>query len=117
MAEEQETTEPKSEAQLLAERVVDGPWPVTVTLRHPVEFGKNETVMELHFQKGRFEFLKGMPVDETPTTDQLMVLASRLCGKPLKVIESLDPDDVQEVLAHALGFIARCRGAGRKASQ
>lgn len=89
-------------------------WPVTVKLRCPVEFGK-ETIEELVFQKGTFGVLNGLGlrVDETPTFDQLIAIASRLSGKPLKVIANLDPDDCEEVFAVALGFFNRCRGAGR----
>jgi len=92
-------------------------WPVTITLGSPVTFGK-ELIESLVFQKGTFGVLKGMGVgiDRAPNVDELMMIASRLCGRPLKVIELLDPDDADEVLAIALGFFGRCRGAGRMLS-
>jgi hypothetical protein len=92
-----------------------GEWPVTVKLGTPVEFGK-ETIEELVFQKGNFGILKGMniPTDRFPNLDELMTIASRLCGKSLKVIEMLDPDDAAAVSDVATLFFARCRGAGRR---
>lgn len=92
-------------------------WPVTVTLMCPVTFGK-ETVEALVFQKGNFGVLKGLGLDATttPPIDALMVIASRLCGRPIAFIERLDPDDVEEVVAMARGFFYRCQGAGNKLS-
>jgi len=91
-------------------------WPVTIKLGVPVQFGK-ETIESLTFQKGSFGVIKGMRIDRVPTVDDLMLIASRLSGRALKVIESLDPDDADEVTAIALGFFGRCRGAGKQLSQ
>ena len=92
-------------------------WPVTIVLGTPVEFGK-ETIESLEFKKGSFGVLKGLNigVDRAPSYEELMMIASRLCGRPLKVIESLDPDDADEVMGIALGFFGRCRGAGKMLS-
>lgn len=92
-------------------------WPITIHLGTPIQFGK-EAIEELVFQKGSFGVLKGLNIgiDRTPSYEELMTIASRLCGRPLKVIESLDPDDADEVLAVALGFFGRCRGAGKTLS-
>lgn len=95
--------------------VAERQWPVTIKLGTPVEFGK-ETITELVFQRGNFGVLKGLALDisRTPNIDEIAVIASRLCGKSLKVIELLDPSDVDEVAAIAIGFFGRCRGAGKK---
>ena len=92
-------------------------WPVTVPLRVPVTFGK-ETIEALVFQKGTFGVLKGLDLtaSEEPSIDALIVIASRLCGRSLGVIERLDPDDVEEVVKMARGFFARCQGAGNRLS-
>jgi hypothetical protein len=119
MSDEQHTVTDDPAALAEARRIVgDRPWPVTIKLSVPVPFGKNETIEELVFQKGNFGVLKGMniPIDRTPHIDELMTIASRLCGRPLRVIEQLDPDDADEVVAIALGFFARCRGAGKSLS-
>lgn len=93
-------------------------WPVTVALRTPVSFGKNETIEALVFQKGNFGTLKGLGLNitEEPSFDALMMIASRLCGRPLSVIERLDADDVDDVVRMARGFFSRCQGAGNKLS-
>jgi hypothetical protein len=89
-------------------------WPFVLTLTTPVQLGK-EQIDSLTFQKGNFGILKGLSlaVDRTPSMDDLMMIASRLCGRHLRVIELLDPDDADEVIAVALGFFGRCRGAGK----
>lgn len=92
-----------------AARILTGQeWPITVTLRFPIAWGKGPAITELVFQKGRVGFLKGMRTDAMPDAAQTMLLASRLCGQPVDVIERLDPDDAREVMAIALGFFARC---------
>ncbi len=111
--------DPAVDAETLAEveRILGKrTWPATITLAVPIQFGK-ELIESLVFQKGTFGILKGMPSDRTPNMDELMLIASRLCGKPLRVIELLDPDDADEVMAIALGFFGRCRGAGKTLSR
>jgi hypothetical protein len=118
----EETGEPQDPAaaglalakQLLGKRE----WPVTIKLATPIPFGKNEMIEELVFQKGSFGVLKGMnlSIDRAPTFDELMVIASRLCGRSTKVIEAVDPDDADEVFNIALGFFGRCRGASKTLS-
>jgi len=95
--------------------LADRPWPVTVKLGTPVEFGK-ETIEELVFQRGTFGVLKGLniPSDRLPTIDELMQIGAKLCGRSLRAIESLDPDDASEVFAIALGFFGRCQGVGKR---
>lgn len=102
--------------RLLASSSETQQWPMTIKLSVPVSFGK-ETVESLVFQKGNFGVLKGLSIDRAPNVDELMLIASRLCGKSLKVIELLDPDDADEVIAIAMGFFGRCRGAGKRLSQ
>jgi len=91
-------------------------FPYTLVLGTPVKFGKDE-IESIVFQKGNFGVLKGLSPGRTPTYDEIMIIASRLSGRPVKVFELLDPDDVDEVTAVAMGFFGRCRGAGKKLSQ
>lgn len=88
-------------------------WPVTIKLAHPIEFG-SERIESLTFQRGQIGFLKGIKIDGVPLTEQLLLIASRLCGKPVAALERIDPDDSGEVIELAMSFFARCLGAGKK---
>lgn len=99
-----DATKPADEAQ----------WPVVVKLKRPVEFA-DEFIASLTFRRGRMGDLKGMTLDGVPPVDKVLLLASRMCGKPVAALELLDADDGPEVLAVALGFFATCLGAGRTA--
>lgn len=89
-------------------------WPFTLTLSRPVTFGK-ESIEALEFRRGKMGDLKGLNVDAVPSVNDIMIVASRLCGKPLKVIESLEDEDGSVVVEIVLSFFSRCLGAGRKA--
>jgi hypothetical protein len=116
MSDENETTDDPAALEEAKRILGDRQWPLTLTLSVPVEFGK-ETIQAITFQKGTFAAIKGMRIDRAPSVDDLMLIASRLSGRSLKVIESLDAEDADEVIAIALGFFARCRGGGKKLSQ
>lgn len=121
MSDENNSTDDIDDPEALAEAkklLGDRPWPVTIKLDTPIDFGK-ETIESLTFQKGTFGVLKDLniPMTRGPTMDELMVIASRLCRRSPKVIESLDPDDAAEVIGIAFGFFGRCRGVGKKLSQ
>jgi hypothetical protein len=90
---------------------VEHSWPVTVKLGHPIEFD-DKMIVDLTFRRGRLGDLKGIKPDGVPSIDQLMLVASRMCGQPLGVIEKLDGEDGTEVIAIAMGFIARSLGIG-----
>lgn len=105
---------PQLDTEEIVDRVVaERQWPVLVTLKHPFDFG-SERIASLQFRRGRMGDLKGMKVDSVPPVDQLMLLASRMCGQPIKVLEMLEDEDGAEVLEIAIGFFARCLGGGRK---
>jgi hypothetical protein len=87
-------------------------WPVVIELKHPFDLG-SERITALTFRRGRLGDLRGLRVDGIPPVDDLLLIASRLCGKPLLVIEKLEDDDASEVLAQALGFFARCLKDGK----
>lgn len=91
-------------------------WPVIVKLRKPVEFG-SELVTSLQFRRGRLGDLKGTHIDAIPPIDQLLLIASRMCGKPIKVLELLEDVDGAEVMELALDFFARCLSGGKTAQQ
>lgn len=88
-------------------------WPVVIALAHPVEFA-GEHITSLEFRRGRMGDLKGMKLDDVPPFDHLLLLASRMCGRSIKVLEMLDADDGAEVVRIALGFFVRSLGVGKK---
>ncbi len=90
-------------------------WPVRITLRHPFDFG-SERVTSLEFRRGRLGDLKGMKLGETFATEQLVQVASKLCGQPIALIEMLDVDDAGEVMELAMDFFAKCLAGGKKHS-
>jgi hypothetical protein len=88
-------------------------WPAVVALKHPVDFG-TERILSLTFRRGKLGDLKGLKIEEVPPANQLLLLASRMCGTPVAALELLDADDGAEVLEIALGFFASCLAGGRK---
>jgi hypothetical protein len=87
-------------------------FPYSLKLAYPIEFA-GDPIGSLLFRRGKLADIKGLKIDTTPTADQLMLLASRMCGQPIKVIEMLDADDAGEVIEIALSFFIRCLGAGK----
>jgi hypothetical protein len=89
-------------------------WPRSVKLKHPIEY-TDERISSLEFRRGRAGDMKGISLqDGSVPANDLMVIASRLCGQPLKVIELLDIDDVGEVTDIALDFYVKYLTATKK---
>lgn len=87
-------------------------WPVLVKLKHPVDFG-GEPIASLEFREGCLGDLKGIKIDTGGITlDQLMLITSRMCGKPIKVIEMLRGKDGAEALAIARDFFTESLTGG-----
>ena len=104
-----------TEAEAIAQRILaTREWPVTVKLAPPVVFGR-DTIEALVFRDGRTGDLKGLGTKPgtVPTDDQLLQIASRMCGQPLKVIEMLSAEDGGEAKSIALSFWVRCQPGGR----
>lgn len=91
-------------------------WPCTVTLKHPIDFAE-ERVASLTFRRGKIGDGKGMKFGETLSSDQLVLIASRLSGQPVKLIEMLDIDDAGLVMEIALDFFTRYLVAGKRLSR
>lgn len=88
-------------------------WPWVIKLKHPIDFG-DERITSLTVQRGKLGHLKGIRLGgDDIAMDHLLLVASRMCAQPLKVIESLDPEDAEEVLSLVLDFFAKCLGGGR----
>lgn len=89
-------------------------WPVTVTLRKPIQFGK-ELIESLEFRDGCAGDLRNLnlKVGQAPTDDQLLDLAGRMCGRTPKALDRLSAEDCGEVKEIALGFWVRSQPGGR----
>lgn len=87
-------------------------WPVRIPLRTPVDLG-SQRITEIEMRRGRLGDIKGMKLASEMPTDHLFLVASRLSGQPIRVIESLDQDDAGEVMSVAMGFYGSCLGGGR----
>lgn len=92
-------------------------WPKVVKLRHPVEFGNDGTITELTFRRGTFGDVKGIKLGEAIPLEHIMLLASRLCGRAIGLIERLDSEDAGEVSEIAMLFLGRCLPGSRGASR
>lgn len=79
-------------------------------LKEPVNFG-GENVETLFFKKAKGKHFKGMPVGNL-NTDQLFLLASRLCDVPPSFFEEMDGADAVEVLQIASSFIMGSQAIG-----
>jgi hypothetical protein len=101
-----------TESAVVEPAVRERQWPVTVTLKYPVQFG-SESIGALTFRRGRLADIKGLKVDVVPAVDQIMLVASRMCVQPIKVIEMLDAEDASEVIELVLTFFAQCLGDGK----
>lgn len=84
-------------------------WPKVIKLKHPIELGK-ETYTELTFRRGRLGDLRGVKISKDVAVDDLIKIASRMCGETTGVLERLDVEDSGEVVAIALGFIGQSLG-------
>ncbi len=89
------------------------PWPFTVKLSRPIEFGK-ETIEEITLRRGRVGDLKGVRLGTDIAADSLMLVASRMSGQPLGVIERLDADDSGPIFEAVLDFFARSLSTGSR---
>lgn len=93
----------------------DRQWPVVITLKYPVDFG-SERITQLEFRRGRMGDAKGLKLREEIPTNDLLLIASRMCGRPVAALELLDIEDGGEVTAIAMDFYVRYLGAGKTPS-
>jgi hypothetical protein len=87
-------------------------WPFVLTLKRPIDFA-DERIAKLEFREGCLGDLKSIKVTrEGITIDQLMLIASRMCGQPVKVIEMLKGKDGADALAVARDFFTESLTGG-----
>lgn len=88
---------------------------VRVTLKRPLELGSTR-IEELTFRRGKIGDVKGIPI-AAPTVEHLLLVASRLSGQPVGVLEQIDEEDSGPVLEVAARFLGRCLGGGSEPSE
>lgn len=103
--------EPAAEGTDEKDDLITQTWPVVVRLTVPIEFGK-EHITELTFRRGRMGDVKGIKIGKEFPTETILLIASRLSGQPVGVIERLDQDDAGFVAEIALGFLGKCLSTG-----
>lgn len=80
-------------------------WPQVVELQHPVVIGSSAPITSLTFREGELGDLRGIKIDKDGLTlDQLMSIASRMCGQPPVVINKLRGKDGARALGIARDF-------------
>lgn len=82
-------------------------WPVVIKLRTPVDWGKEGSIDELVLRRGRAGDMKGLKVGGAVPFEDLILLASRLSGRPVGFIEKIDQDDFGEVAEAVMLFYAK----------
>lgn len=109
------STEKQTDENKVEEAVPATSWPRIVTLKHPFEFGKRR-ITSLEFRRGKNGDMQGINLREEVPMDDLVTIASRLCGETTKLIRELDFEDSGEVMSIALDFYAKCLAgaAGKK---
>ena len=98
------------------EQKPERPWPVVVTLRHPVEHGKL-TIDTLTVRRGMLGDTRGIELGTTVKMDDLIKIAARMSGQTVEVINKLDADDAGEVIELAMDFYGRCLATGKTSSR
>ncbi len=88
-------------------------WPVVVELQTPIELGKS-TVTRIELRRGRWGDISDINLSDKLPANQLMLIASRLSGQPLGVIQRLDMDDTGPVFTAVMDFYVRCLGGGSR---
>jgi len=87
-------------------------WPVTFSLKTPIKFG-DEMVTSLTFREGELRDLKGIKVNgDGLAMEHLILVAARMCGQPVAVIERLKGSDGSKAMGFARDFFVESLAAG-----
>lgn len=88
-------------------------FPFTIKLKTPIDFG-SERVEEITLRRGTVRDLKGIRIGTEFPVEHLVLVASRLSGRPVGLIEKLDQDDAGPVFEVIIDFFANSLSTGRK---
>lgn len=83
----------------------------TVTLKHPITHG-SQTITELVFRPLKAKDLRRLQSPHTKPMAMTLELAGYLSGQTIQVIDELQGEDVQEVIALVGGFIGGSQATG-----
>lgn len=108
MSKPEETAEADEAAE-----AAEPSWPRVLTLQHPVDFGKRR-IETLTFRRGKVGDARGIKLRDEIPVDDLLKIASHMCGEPVAALAMLDIDDGGEVTAIAMDFYVKFLGAGKK---
>lgn len=104
-----EMAEAAAIAEAVAEAPVELPWPRVIQLQHPIDYN-NERITSIEVRRGNLGIMKGIKVGNEVQLNDLLLVASRLTGKPVALIEKLDCDDGEAVMEYALDFFSKSTG-------
>jgi hypothetical protein len=82
-----------------------------IQLKFPVDFG-SQKVDELVVRRGRLGDLKGIVIGDVVAVSDLMLVASRMTGQPVGVIERLDEEDSGPLMRIVQRFFRTALGTG-----
>lgn len=98
--------------ETLARNAEGRTFPYVVKLKHVVSYD-DEPVSSLTFRRGTLADAKGLKLAPgVLDIDKLLLVASRLCGQPVRLLEALDVEDGGEVMDIAMTFFVRFLQAG-----
>lgn len=85
--------------------------PVTMKLKRPITQG-SQVIEELTFRPATAKDFRHLPTVTGFEMDTLLTLAGRLSGQTDPVIDKLEGDDLEEVIALVSGFMPGSRRTG-----
>lgn len=100
----------------MADDVKDGEGKV-IHLRHPIEGGSEKGMIDrLVMRRGRFGDLRGLTLGAVAlrqvATEDCMLIASRLSGIPVGIIERVDEDDYGDIMEVVMDFLSKSLRGG-----
>lgn len=88
--------------------------PVTVTLRKPIQFGK-ETITEITIRPVKGRDLR-QDNDGDSSMARTLAMLGRLSEQPIKVIDELEGEDLGDCCAAVNDFLFATQGTGKRSS-
>jgi len=88
--------------------------PKTITLRKPIESGK-QTITEITIRPVRGKDLRRLKPSD-PALVQTINMLSWLSGQPLAVVDELEGDDLRDAIEVVNDFLFAIQGTGEKSS-